>query len=94
MFQQQCDEAESVKVGILLTAGKSEGKLSQKYDTELDKQVLCFFFLLECTFSCEADAGGVAISPGGGGVDYRPAENEVNLRAHTLFLSTSNSCPP
>lgn len=66
---QLCDGAQSVKVGILLTAGKSRGWEKKK----------SLGFGLNGSFLSETDTDSVAISPGGHGVDYKPAENQVNV---------------
>lgn len=52
---------------------------------------------LKCVFASEADTDGVVMSPGGRGVDYKPAENQVNAWIGSQLLSLSNSseavCP-
>lgn len=50
-------------------------------------------FWLKCVLSSEADTDGVVISPAGRGVDYKPAENQVNVWICSQLLSTSNSWP-
>lgn len=48
---------------------------------------------LKCVFSSEAHTDGVVISPGGRSLDFKPAENQVNVWIHSQLPSPSNSWP-